>query len=109
MSDERYEILVDQAEELDEGPEKIALVEEAVREADLQRDPYLSFMVRMDLVRAAAFGDAREKAVVAFSWCLAQFDAEPQRYGGEQYFHLLWRYKWILGGMAYFPQMSKQQ
>jgi tetratricopeptide (TPR) repeat protein len=110
MSYERYETLHLQAEELENGPERVAIREEAIREADRLRDVLVSFHARMCMVHDGVFGDAREKAMVAFSWCLAQYDADPQTfelYSSQD--QLLWRYKWILGGMTHFPQMSREQ
>ncbi|MEM1347137.1 MAG: hypothetical protein AAGI01_01180, partial [Myxococcota bacterium] len=55
-----------------------------------------------------------EKALVAFSWCIAKSDAEPQRFrdrknmlfGGAD---LLWMYKWIAESTPKFPQITRQQ
>ena len=104
--DERLEELMIQAEELDNTPAKVAILEEAVREADALGDIDQAFYVRQELVRAATFSGYKEKAMVAFTWCLGQFDKDPDRFGD---FDLLWQYKWVLGSITDFPQISREQ
>ena len=90
-----------------EGPvERIALVEEAIRLADSHGDVSQGYELRMQLIHVATFNDFHEKAMVAFAWCLAEFDRNPDRYDAWQ---LLWKFKWILGNAYQFPNVSKQQ
>src|SRR4028118_2006681 len=60
---------------LEDGDSKIMLLEEAVRLADICGDFALQYDARDYLINAATFGGAPEKALVAYSWCLAQYDA----------------------------------
>jgi hypothetical protein len=86
------------------------LLEEAVRLADICGDFSLQYDARDQLITAATFGGAPEKALVAYSWCLAQYDRrEAAQEGGIDLWRLLWMYKWILTNITSFPQISKSQ
>lgn len=100
------ERLLAEAEGVKDGPEKIAVLEEAVRHADSTGDIKFQYAAREDLVEAAYFGGAPDKAVVAYSWCLAQFDRHPGEFDEWQ---LLWRYKWMINVISDFPQISRGQ
>lgn len=91
---------------LPDGGEKIALCEEAVRFADESRDLHAQYLAREELVNAALWGGVPEKSLVAYSWCLAQFDKHP---GEFDEWRLLWRYKWIVNSICDFPQVPKEQ
>ena len=77
--DELYE----QAYGLPDGPSKLALLEEAIRLADTHQDAALGDEIRADLVRAATFSGYPEKALVAFSWRLAQADRDPDNFSED--------------------------
>lgn len=98
--------MIERAAGLPEGGEKIALCEEAVRFADGSRDLRAQYRAREELVQAALWGGVPEKCLVAYTWCLAQFDAHP---GEFDVWRLLWRYKWIVSSICDFPQISKEQ
>jgi hypothetical protein len=76
---EIYELL-DTALDLEEGDERISLLEAAVRLVDREGDLDLQYGVREELIRASIFGGATDKALVTFSWCLAQFDRNPGQF-----------------------------
>jgi tetratricopeptide (TPR) repeat protein len=103
---EQIEDLKDQAYELPDGPSKLALFEEAVRLADSHQDAELGDEVRSDLIRTATFSGYPEKALVAFSWRLAQADRDPDNFFEED---LLWEYKWIVDSLTGFPQITRKQ
>lgn len=103
---QRITELIDQAEELEYGPTKVALLEEAVREADTSTDLEAGFYARLELITAATFSGAKEKAMVAFSWCLGQVDANPEVFDEED---LMWQYKWVVEELVAYPQISRQQ
>ncbi len=98
-----YELLI-KSFDLDEGEELIATCEESVREADLAGDLEIQYKAREELVRACVFGGAPDKALLNFSWLLAQFDKNP---GLFSEWGILWKYKWIIGLIQEFPQVSK--
>lgn len=98
--------MLKRAEGLPDGGEKIALCEEAVRFADESRDLRAQYHAREELVEAALWGGVPEKCLVAYTWCLAQFDKHP---GEFDEWRLLWRYKWVVNSICEFPQVPKEQ
>ncbi len=93
-----------------DGPTKVAILEEAVRIADSRHDLDSGFAVRKDLITAASNAGLPEVKILAFSWCLSQFDSDRQRFGDYGTEHdLLWKYKWVVGGLTSFPQITKVQ
>jgi hypothetical protein len=98
--------LVHEARLVGAGPLKVALLEEAVRLADLHGDTAVGFQVRMDLMEAGNFAGRPDVLLVAFSWCLAQHDRQPERFGVTE---LLWKYKWVISHLPEFPQISRAQ
>lgn len=103
---EDVERLRAQAQELPEGGPRAALQEEAVRLADAHGDVDLGYQVRNDLIDTATFGGYPEKALVAFSWCLAQCDRRPEQFPESA---MLWKYKWVVGALERFPQITRPQ
>ena len=101
----RVEELLDDASCLEEGPAKVLVLEEAVRVADTHGDAELGFEVRQDYIQAATFGGYPEKALVAFTWCLAHCD----RAGGLLDHTMLWKYKWIGNALAELPHVPLAQ
>lgn len=109
--------LIADAEDVDHGPARIAIVEEAVRTADSIGDESLGYAARMAMLEAAVFGGYPEKALVAFGWLVALCDREPERFpqsravGGFLVYEvdLLWAYKWVVQNTPAFSQISRQQ
>ena len=102
--------LIAEAERLPHGPSRIALVEEAVRIADSRNDLPKAFQCRLELVSAASSGGQPDVQLVAFSWCLSQFDRDKKLFGGRATeIDLLWKYKWIAGALPAFYQISRGQ
>ena len=110
--DRAYELLK-KCLDHEDGDERIAFGEDSVREADLSGDITMQIVTRLTLVRAATFGGATEKALVGFSWLLAQLDENPDVLAEfSDYFSdwdVLWSYKWIVGSIYEFPHLSKSQ
>ncbi len=100
------EELMQRGESLDLGPTRVAVFEEAVRLADMLADVPLGYQARTRLIDAAQFSGAPEKSMVAFSWCLAQFDRDPTAFDERT---ILWEYKWVIGSLASFPQISREK
>ncbi len=91
---------------LPRGATKVSLLEEAVRLADLLNDVPLAYSLRDELMDAATFSGRDDLLLVSFSWCLAQFDREPGRFGEH---NILWKYKWVVGNAPDFPEISRRQ
>lgn len=98
--------LMVRASYLGDGEEKIMTLEEAVRIADTGHDIKLQYNAREEYLEAAFWGGEADKALVAYSWCLAQFDRNPEAFSE---WNLLWRYKWIVNIIIDFPQIPKEQ
>ena len=78
------ELLLDQAESLENGPAKVVLLEEAVRLADTHGDLQEGFRTREELITAAMFAGQPDVELVAFSWCLSQCDRDPETFPGKR-------------------------
>jgi hypothetical protein len=102
----RVYVTIGQALDLEDGDEKIAQMEEAVRIADTGSDIADQYFAREQFLNAAYWGGSPEKALVAYAWCLAQFDMQPEKFSERE---LLWTYKWMVNTIFYFPQISKEQ
>jgi hypothetical protein len=98
--------LVDEANQLGHCSTQVNLLESAIQIADAHGDIEKGFWLRTELISSATFSGYGEKALVAFSWCLAKYDQDPQKFPESQ---LLWRYKWICESLPMFPQVSKEQ
>jgi hypothetical protein len=98
--------LIRMAEDTPDGSEKIVMLEEAVRLADTSHDLKLQYDAREEYIEAAYFGGMPEKALVAYVWCLAQYDRDPENFWEWQ---ILWRYKWMVNVICDFPQISREQ
>lgn len=98
--------LIEQSLEVPEGDEQISLCEAAVSAADATGDLKLQYYARDRLVSAGIFGGHTEKALVAYSWCLAQFDKNP---GEFSQWTILWKYKWVMGLIRNFPHVPKDK
>ena len=94
----------DRLEDLDYGPERTALAEEAVRQADLSGDEYMSFEARSKLVESAHMAGQSEKALAAFAWCQDYATKRPELDYHQRY-TLAWQYKWMLSAALNFPQI----
>jgi pentatricopeptide repeat protein len=101
MSTDPYE-LWERTEEMPEGHGKILLLQEAARLADSDNDIELGYDIRKDIIEAGIFSGYPLDAIVAFSWCLAQYDKNPDDFDT---YDLLWEYKWILGNIDSFPEV----
>jgi hypothetical protein len=98
--------LLQKCNELECGPRRIGLLEQAVQLADQHDETDAGFRARLALMRAAAFGGRPDLVLTAFTWCLATHDREPKRFAiGE----LLWNYKWAVENAVGLPHVSRQQ
>jgi len=108
MTDYTTEVamLLDKAEEFKEGPAKVACLEEAARIADTHQDVPLGYQARKKLLPACLDAGQPDLMLVAYSWCLAQCDRDPARFGVDD---ILWEYRWIISEMPTFPQITRSQ
>lgn len=99
---DRYEECLGKAKGLPRGELKIALLEEAIRIADIHGDIRHRFDARMKLTYETIFYGHGQKAIVAFAWCLAQYDRDPQL---SYPFQMMWYYKWVVDRLLMFPDI----
>lgn len=111
MSDEPtvpWQPLLDEAGGIPDGLTKLAILEEAVRLADMHGDINAGFEIRLrSYMWNAVSAGQPERMLVAFAWCLAQSDRQPDVFEPTQ---LLWSYsRWVIGKLRSFTQFSRQQ
>lgn len=106
---EQIQALVDQAKAMSHGPSRVALVEEAVRLADVHQDGVYGFWARGELVGAATWGGRPEVAMAAFAWRLNYMDKNLDSLSDSSIFYALWHYKWIVDDLSDYPSMSRAQ
>lgn len=92
--------------QLPRSPVRLELLERSVALADSLNETETGFSLRQELMSDACFGGHPDKLLVAFSWCLAQADKDPQRFPEG---NLLWKYKWAIANLREYPQISRQQ
>ncbi|MFI6758248.1 hypothetical protein ACIBF5_03765 [Micromonospora sp. NPDC050417] len=91
------------------GAGQIAAVEQLVRQADAGGDQELAFAVRMLGTSAYTYGGEPAKSFVTFSWCLADYDRNPQPYH-QQFVHtLLWHFKHMVNALLDFPEVPLER
>lgn len=98
--------LLEAADTLGHTDARVVLIEEAIRLADAHQDVQIGYIARNELVEAGTFTGMPEKALVAFTWMLAQFDAAPDDFPAQD---LYWRYKWVINSLCGFPQITRKQ
>lgn len=106
MSSTSFEELMHSARMAEAGAMQVQILDEAIRMADELRDEERGYRARFLMIEAATFAGYLEKALIAFSWCLAHRDQLPPE---RQSSDLLWRYKWILGSLPEFPQVPLER
>jgi len=101
--DDQVNDLVEQADDLPEGPAKVAIYEEAVALADLHRDIPLAYETRMAMLWPAYHASRQDLLLVHFAWCLAQLDANDEL----DAHNALWAYRWVLDTMPGFSDIPR--
>ncbi|MEU9581546.1 hypothetical protein [Streptomyces chilikensis] len=94
-----------EANRMPAGPAKFAALEQAARHADALGLVEFAFEIRMRSTSVFHNNGAAQKAMVAFSWCLAAYDREPERFGGWSERSLLWNLKWMIYNVHQFPEI----
>jgi hypothetical protein len=96
--------LLQRAENAPYGKVRSALLEDVVRRADAASEAELAFYSRLSLVTAYVMGGEPRKSLVPFARCVADWDAEPDKY--REYSHLFhWCYKYAPSTLSKFPEV----
>ncbi|MDF1811851.1 MAG: hypothetical protein P1V20_06540 [Verrucomicrobiales bacterium] len=89
-----------------ESSERVTVTEDIIRLYDAQKDIRAAFSERSRLIGMANDAGFPDKMLVAFSWCVAQHDKDPQIAG---HWSPLDNYKIILEYVPVFPTISREQ
>ena len=92
-----------------QGAEKVALLDEAVRLAELRQDVERATYIREQLFEAAFEDGQFERALAEFNIMIAAADRNMETFGGEIMPRLLWLYKWVADDVASYPSLTRQQ
>ena len=106
MSGNRLQELIGQASKTPPGKVKIDLLEMAINEADSLGDAANGYKLRFDLIQTGIFHGFADRAIAAFAWCTRYVDSNPDKINLQDF---LWRYKWIVGNITSYPQISKSK
>ncbi|MFC0507273.1 tetratricopeptide repeat protein [Micromonospora costi] len=87
------------------GAGQIAALEQLLRRVDAADDRELAFVTRMQGTTAYTYGGEPAKSFVTFSWCLGEFDRDPQPYHARHARQLLWHFKYMVSGLLKFPEV----
>ncbi|HEU4421219.1 MAG TPA: hypothetical protein VFR67_01620, partial [Pilimelia sp.] len=101
--------LIGQGWEMPDGPGQIAVAEEAIRHADALGDRGLAFDARMLATSAYHRGGEPAKSFVTFSWCLADYDADPGRHDAGDDGLLRWFFKYVISSLPKFPEIPLER
>jgi len=96
--------LLEEAGRLPRSSAQLAILEEAVRLADLHQDVALGIEAREPLMYVARNLLRGDILATAFVWCLAQYDREPQRFAGR---NLLTEHRWVIDQLANIPDIAR--
>ena len=94
------------------GSARLGFLEAAVNLADQHNDLDRAFTARQQIIQTGVFCGAPEKALPAFSWCLAQSDRYPDKFVASQggfANDLMWEFKWMVENLPLFPQVTRSQ
>ncbi|MEU8816416.1 tetratricopeptide repeat protein [Actinoplanes sp. NPDC048796] len=97
--------LLSQAEDMPYGAARTALAEQILRHVDAAGDPFLSFMARLIATNSFVYGGEPAKGFVTFSWCVSDFDRNPQPYHQRAQHNLLWLFKTMVNALTKFPEV----
>jgi hypothetical protein len=106
-SDEKIDELVDQAYSA-LGGEKVALLDEAVRLADLAQRRDEAVRCRLMLFEALTDAGQYERSLVEMNTMLAACDRDAAIAATHSH-AMLWRYKWLMEDLFKFPQVERHQ
>jgi tetratricopeptide (TPR) repeat protein len=97
--------LLAQAHDMPYGTGQITLVEQVIRHADAAGLDGPSFAARMLATQAYTYGGEPAKAFVTFSWCLKEYDRNPDRRSRSDEHLLLWHFKYVINALTAFPEV----
>lgn len=104
MTPDPYE-LIKEASHAPDRAEQFALLQEAVRAADLLNDEEAGYQARYQLLNAAQEITDGVTMLTTFSWLLAYADRYPEK----DRLNLYWRYKWAISVARFMPSVPLER
>jgi hypothetical protein len=101
---DRVRELLAEAQRMPLSAAQLAVLEEAVRIADAHQEIALGIEARRPLMWVARNLLRGDILAVAFAWCLAHHDRDPERFAGRDLFQ---EYRMVIGQMANLPDVSR--
>ncbi|MEV1015708.1 hypothetical protein AB0I89_03070 [Micromonospora sp. NPDC049801] len=98
-----------QAYALPRGPARFAALDAVFRHADAAGDVPFAFSARMNAISDFHHGGDPTRAFLAFSWCLATADRQPEVVEAYHTRTLLWDFKWIVWALPQFPDIPLER
>jgi hypothetical protein len=100
---ERYYKLRSESWDMEDGKQKLAVLEEMILIADRHMTEQDAYSARMNYSSAVLECGCPERLFVSFAWCLKRFEQSPGDYSSHE---IMWHYKWVLGQIWRLPQIS---
>lgn len=97
--------MLHKASQLDDAMPKVELLQQAIDWADTHHDER-AYQARIALMEVTLHLGRADLLMVAFAWCLAKAEANPEQY---DYVELLWRFRWAIVNMPSFPTIPRSQ
>ena len=105
MTAQKIEEALEYAESLNNGREKVSVLDDAVRQADVLGDEALQYQTRMELIDALYYVNGADQTLAHFAWVLSHYDAHREDFDWASAAELTWKYKWVLNAVQKFPQV----
>ncbi|MDR2423480.1 MAG: hypothetical protein LBD59_01995 [Prevotellaceae bacterium] len=86
--------------------DRIALLKQAIKHADVHNDTVWGFDLRLNLIREEKYTSHCDESLQAFTWILDTFDNAPGTFLESNF---LWEYKWMLGSIRRNSSISMEQ
>ncbi|MGA3486405.1 tetratricopeptide repeat protein [Micromonosporaceae bacterium DT55] len=101
--------MLHEVESMPYGAGQMAAAEQLIRRADAAGEGEEAFAARMLATQAYVYGGEPAKSFVTFSWCLADFDRNPQPYHKRFAHTLLWHFKYMVHALLNFPEVPLER
>ncbi|MFY1689481.1 hypothetical protein [Plantactinospora sp. WMMB782] len=108
-SEHDLEEMLAQAWSLPDGPARFAALDTVFRHADAAGNVEFAFRARMNSMSGFHHGGDPTRLFLAFSWCLATFDKQPEVAHSHDAHSLLWNFKWVVWSLPQFPEIPLER
>ncbi|EAD0069994.1 hypothetical protein NB52_04405 [Listeria monocytogenes] len=101
-----YLVDFDMSWDLEDGPERIKLLERVIAGADVHNDISTAIEARDILIEVCSKVGFAKKQLQAFSWLVKIWEEDERNYDTHD---LFWKYKWITEDIPTFSEVSETQ